>query len=285
MLYWCKGGDAMNVKLTIAERFQDLRKERGLTLDAVSKQTGLSIAALSKYENNEETDISPYALATLANYYGVSTDYLLGRIETKNHSNAAVSELHLSDKTIKILSSGKINNRLLCELVEHPDFRQLMMDMEIYVDSHISDRIKDLNVLLEATRQKLIDEYHPEEDVTLRTLKMAQMQEDEYFGRVLYDDLSAILKQLKADHATTDKTTSDGSQAEQLVQAMEKNRDFKGSPEEEMLRSMYRNAGKDYDKANKADLEAALRVMRELTPAAIPQNRMTRRKLAKKNKR
>ena len=38
----------------------------------------------------------------LADYYGVSCDYLMGRTETKNHPNTALHELHLSDASIDI---------------------------------------------------------------------------------------------------------------------------------------------------------------------------------------
>ena len=35
---------------------------------------------------------------------------------------------------VELLSSGKINNRLLCELATHPNFRRRMIDMEICSD-------------------------------------------------------------------------------------------------------------------------------------------------------
>ena len=40
----------MQVKLTIQERLKDLRVERGLTLEQLAEQTGLSKSALGKYE-------------------------------------------------------------------------------------------------------------------------------------------------------------------------------------------------------------------------------------------
>ena len=43
----------------------------------------MSKSALGKYETNDYKDISPYAIVTLAEFYGVSTDYLLGLTETK----------------------------------------------------------------------------------------------------------------------------------------------------------------------------------------------------------
>ena len=43
----------MNIKQTIPERLKDLRTERGLTLEQLSEATGISRAALGKYEADE----------------------------------------------------------------------------------------------------------------------------------------------------------------------------------------------------------------------------------------
>ena len=65
-----------------------------------------------------------------------------------------------------------------------------MTDFEIHVDGLVSDRILDMNVLMEVTRQELEERYHADaEDLTMRTLKAAQISEDKYFGRVLYDGI------------------------------------------------------------------------------------------------
>ena len=117
----------MYTKLTIPERLKDLRVvDKHLTLEQLAEQTGLSKSALGKYESDDYKDISPFAIATLAEFYGVSTDYLMGLSENKNHPNTELQALHLSDDMVELLSSGKINNRLLCELATHPNFQQLM---------------------------------------------------------------------------------------------------------------------------------------------------------------
>ena len=61
-------------------------------------------------------DISHYALIELAKFYEVTVDYLLGRSQTKNHPNADLAELRLSDDMIELLKSGLMDNSLLCEL-------------------------------------------------------------------------------------------------------------------------------------------------------------------------
>ena len=93
-----------------------------------------SKSALGSYEGDKFKDISHYALIQLAKFYEVSVDYLLCRSHTKNHPNADLSDLHLSDDMIEFLKSGLVDNALLCELATHPDFPRLMADLEIYVN-------------------------------------------------------------------------------------------------------------------------------------------------------
>lgn len=93
----------MNTTLAIQEKLKDLRVEHGLTLEQLADQTGLSKSALGKYENDDYKDISPFAIVTLAKFYHVTTDYLLGVSEQKNHSDTELSALQLSDDAIDVL--------------------------------------------------------------------------------------------------------------------------------------------------------------------------------------
>ena len=199
----------MYAKLTIPERLQDLRKERHLTLEQLAEQTGLSKSALGKYETDDYKDISPFAITTLANFYGVSTDYLLGLSENKNHLNTELQALHLSDDMVTLLRSGTINNRLLCELATHPNFRRLMVDMEIFIDRIADMRVDQMNLILEATRQTILGKYAPgENDLYVRTLELGQVQESDFFSHILHDDLDSILRDIREAHRK-DKTTAD----------------------------------------------------------------------------
>ena len=91
----------MNIKLTIPERLKDLRTERNLILEQLSEATGISRAALGKYEADDFKDISPFSIAALAKFYGVSADYLMGLTERKNHPNTELDALHLGDDAIE----------------------------------------------------------------------------------------------------------------------------------------------------------------------------------------
>ena len=60
------------------QRIRDLREDRDLNQTQVAKILGMSQTGYSKYETGEN-DISTAILIKLADYYNVSTDYLLGR--------------------------------------------------------------------------------------------------------------------------------------------------------------------------------------------------------------
>ena len=107
---------------SIQERLWELRKDKGLNLEELSKLTGISKSALGNYEKEDYKEINHGNLITLADFYGVSVDYLLCRTENREQINTPLTELHLNDEMVALLKSGRINNRLLCELATHKDF-------------------------------------------------------------------------------------------------------------------------------------------------------------------
>ena len=244
----------MQVKLTIGERLKDLRTAQKLTLEQLAAEVGISKSALGKYESDNGKDISPYSILVLADYYGVSCDYLMGRTETKNHPNTALHELHLGDASIDVLKTGKFNHRLLSELICHKDFQRFMLDAEIYVDRIADMRVNDMNAVLEAVRQMALMKNGGEEnDLYLRTLEVAQIREDEYFGSLIADDLKGILRDIRNEHRpdtmTADETTLVATVQGQLQDAM----NFEGSSEEKQVRALMATIGLDYDTLTKEE--------------------------------
>lgn len=271
----------METKLTIGERLKDLRVERGMNQKEVEDQTGIPASTLSAYENDTVGNVNVNAIVRLAGFYDVQPEYLLCLTDNKKRPDARIQDLHLSDGAVDILlKDGVFNHRLLCELIEHPGFRQMMLDLEIYVDRYVSDRLKDANAMLEGMRQLLAEKYNAADDVEMRTLQVGQIVEDEYFGRVIYEELLAIMKDIRAAHVSDD-TTSDGSAIERMRQSVESAKTLEGSPEEQQLRAMCKQVGKEYDLLDKEDLAATMRILRELTPRTVQQGRAVRKNLEK----
>ena len=63
-------------------RIRDLREDRDLKQDDLAKLLNCTQACYSNYENGKR-EIPPGVLEKLADFYGVSVDYLLGRTNTK----------------------------------------------------------------------------------------------------------------------------------------------------------------------------------------------------------
>lgn len=58
-----------------------------------------------------------------------------------------------------------------------------------------------MNAVLQAVRQMvLMQQGTTQNDLYLRTLELAQVQEDEYFGHVISDDLKLILRDIREAH-------------------------------------------------------------------------------------
>ena len=60
-----------------AERLKELRTEKKLSQRALAEQTKISASAIKQWENESRVP-NAEAIVTLAKYFGVSSDYLLG---------------------------------------------------------------------------------------------------------------------------------------------------------------------------------------------------------------
>lgn len=67
---------------TIGDTLKKLREAKGLSMAFVAKQLDLSLGAYQKYENNTR-DVSTSTLNAIADFYNITTDYLLGRPDAK----------------------------------------------------------------------------------------------------------------------------------------------------------------------------------------------------------
>ena len=66
----------------LAERLRFLREQRNLTQADVAKEIGIATFTYQRYEYGER-EPSASLLKTLADFYNVSADYLLGRSDER----------------------------------------------------------------------------------------------------------------------------------------------------------------------------------------------------------
>ena len=65
-----------------SERLRELRRERGLKQREMAEVCGLKLRGYQQYEYNEGYPEVP-GLVAIADYFGVSLDYLMGRTDVR----------------------------------------------------------------------------------------------------------------------------------------------------------------------------------------------------------
>lgn len=211
----------MKCKLSIQEKLKDLRIEKGLSLQELSEQTGISRASLGNYETDDYKEISHKAIITLADFYGVTSDYLLGLTDNREQHLFPVDELGLDDETVDVLKSGKLNVRLICEMIKHPDYINFISDMEIYVDNLAGMQFRNINKMIEQTRVRLQNKGISDEDHYMKTLQVATISEDNYFNNLLGNDVVKIAKDIRDAHSKDSETGDTTTPVDDILDSFE----------------------------------------------------------------
>ena len=252
----------MKTRVSVQERLKDLRVERGLKLEELAEQTGISKSALGSYENDDYKEINHGSLLKLADFYQVSVDYLLGLTDNREYLDTPLAELHLTDEAVALLKSGRVNNRLLCELLAHKDFVRLLADIEIYVDRIASMQVQSLNAYVDVVRQEIIDRYQPgEDDSHLRVLRAAHLDEDEYFSQLVSEDLRRVIQDIRAAHKGDSESAPVNTVAEELRRDIEETMNFKGSDLERQAMLYCKRLGINYSKLTETEFRQLIHIL------------------------
>ena len=245
----------MKINLTISEKLKDLRKENELSLDELAEKTGLSRSALGSYEVNDFKDITHTTIIKLAQFYGVSTDYILGLTENREEGKSEIADLRLDDDTVRVLKSGAVNNRLLCEIIKHPDFWKFMSDTEIYIDRLASMQIHNLNSFVALMRSKIqLRDQIPDTEHYIRTLKACEVNEDDYFSRLICEDISVIAKDIKENHRRDVETGDDNNPLKEVIDIV-KEYAVATDPMRATLTTLSRQLGMNFNKMDPAEVQ------------------------------
>ncbi len=103
-------------------RLRELREKRGLTQDELGRRFNLSKQAISSYEAGG-VHPPPKMIARFAEFFGVTTDYLLGRSDDPHPATAAPEEEDPWPEGVQVLrrASSKLTpekKRFLIRLIE-----------------------------------------------------------------------------------------------------------------------------------------------------------------------
>lgn len=110
----------------IGERIKELRKEMKITQEELSKNIGVSTSMVGMYETNARKP-SYEVLIKIAEYFGVSTDYLLNTEEKLNViTNSLNNTKGITKEIVKTKNVNKDDNKELCDIDEFSTAEEAM---------------------------------------------------------------------------------------------------------------------------------------------------------------
>lgn len=198
----------MTVKTTMGEKFKDLRVERGLTTKQLCEMTQISEAVYNGLENDSPRDTGYSRIVTLAKFFDVPTDYLLGFTESRITKNIELKELGLSDNAVEVLMRHKQDNLLLSELIEHREFTDMINAIDIYVRRVAAPNLAMMNDMIGVTQSGLETMFEGEEkpdgyDSAMRYLSETPVNEDEYLRFRISERFNMILRDVYNHHSSS----------------------------------------------------------------------------------
>lgn len=93
-------------------RLRFLRNEKGESLEKIANYLNVTMQTISNYET-EKRDMTPDTILKLAEYFNVSTDYLLGKSDIRNPEEQIKKEFEFAyHKDMEGLSDEEIADAL-----------------------------------------------------------------------------------------------------------------------------------------------------------------------------
>ena len=210
----------MKSDVTVNERIKDLRTEKGLNQSELAEDTGIPASTISDYEQ-DGVNIPHTAIIMLADYFGVSLDYLLCRTNIRHNEETHTADALLSEGAVAVLKRKEVNARLVSEIVESEGFIQLILDAEGYVDGFLDQMLGYYDLIYDRFQEGLEEQHDFIKDSHANTMERLHVSQAEYFANIFTKELTGILEGIKEAHAKDRETADPLFTTEQLKEIMD----------------------------------------------------------------
>jgi len=116
----------------IHQRLCDLRNGTGKSQKEVADELNIQASVLSRIERGKTKSVSHDLVIKFAEYYNVSTDYLLCISDVRIRRNVELEELGLTNNALLLLIRGALNGKILSQMIEHPYFPAILDTANAY---------------------------------------------------------------------------------------------------------------------------------------------------------
>ena len=119
----------MAIGASIGARLEHLRARKGVSDAELAKVFGINRSTMGRILKGETEKVSSQMIIDAAQYFGVSTDFLLGLTDMPDPMNHPVESFGLTEGAAKAILSEDVNINMLNRLLENLRFCQLTQTM------------------------------------------------------------------------------------------------------------------------------------------------------------
>jgi len=163
------------MKSIIGDRIKQLREVKGISQSELAEVLNVGRETVARWENGTR-DIKANSIIDLSNYFGVTSDFVLGLSKNQTYNNACVGEgLGLSDtaiEQIKNMPSGLFSEKEVLDLMfQMGDIKQTLNYIAIMAANYFSE---------ENIKESLLSEYMAVKSFSSVIEKLKHFYKDTY---------------------------------------------------------------------------------------------------------
>ena len=132
---------------TVRERIQDQIKERKITQGELAAEIGISESAISRFLSGKTDKIGDDSIIKIADFLGVSTDFILGQTDFPERRNYDIEELGLSYKAAMTLYTREVDTDVVNRILENPQFPAITRMIARYFKDDIAETLAGQNAM------------------------------------------------------------------------------------------------------------------------------------------
>ena len=199
---------------TVRQRIQELIKERKITQAELAAEIGMAESSLSPFLSEKTDKIGDEYIIKIADFLGVSTDFILGQTDFPERRNYDIEELGLSYKAAMALYTREVDTDVVNRILENPQFPEITRMISRYFKDTIAEGFAVQNAMWDTLQQLTgtADTSHlanPQEgtEAAAQILSMMKTAPHEKDVEAIQSALMIMLRDIKAGIQTQTPTT------------------------------------------------------------------------------
>lgn len=138
---------------TVRQRIQDQLKERKITQGELAAEIGMAESSLSRFLSEKTDKIGDEYIIKIADFLGVSTDFILGQTDFPERRNYDIGELGLSYKAAMALYTREVDTNVVNRILENPQFPAITRMIARYFKDSNAEGPAGLNAMWDTMQQ------------------------------------------------------------------------------------------------------------------------------------